>query len=68
MVEAHPWRIQGQAGLGYEHSYQAVGVPIHSRGVGLDGALKVPSKSNDSMIAFLNQEHFIFLSYPRGLT
>ena len=32
-----PGDIQGQAGQGSEHPDLAVGVPVHYRGVGLDG-------------------------------
>ena len=37
VVDGVPRNTQGQAGQGSEHPDQAVGVPVHCRGVGLDG-------------------------------
>ena len=42
--------IQGQAGWGSEQPDVAVGIPVHCRGVGLGGLLRVPSNSSNSMI------------------
>jgi len=45
-----PGDSQGQAGQGCEHTDLAVGVSGHCRQVGLDGLLRVPSNSNNSII------------------
>ena len=45
-----PGDFQGEAGSGPEQPDLAMDVPIHCRGVGLDGLLRVPSNSNNSII------------------